>query len=61
MTNKAMKVGDQVEIKEPVGATWKWSRKLGLITQIDKHCFNERRDDTGEIERDVREHYRRPR
>ena len=56
MTNKAMKVGDQVEIIREARAAY-----YGLITQIDKHCFNVRRDDTGEIERDVREHYRRPR
>jgi len=59
-----IEIGSSVEIKEPQGSgKWDWTGKTGLVTTVDDHCFSVRRDDTGKVERDVREHYRevRPR
>ena len=63
MNTTRFEIGQSVEIAEHHGKRWVWSLpgqppKTGLVTKIDKHCLEVRRDDTGIIERDVIEHYR---
>jgi len=54
-------VAQTVEIADFKNGKWRWSEpvpKTGLVTKVDEHCLSVRRDDTGEHERDVKEHYR---
>lgn len=55
-------VGQEVEIMEPQGGRGKWAwvhpPSIGLVTKVDEHCLEVRRDDNGKIDRDVREHFR---
>ena len=56
-------VGDRVDISKSRNGKWALSDGhheviCGVIVEADVHCFNVKRDDTGAVERDVREHYR---
>lgn len=55
-----MTIGDHVEIKEHGGgAEWRWTGRMGQITDVDKYCYTVQTDD-GETIRDVKEHFRLP-